>query len=167
MAAKLNWHRYGTKLRHRHPMYIRADPAEGSTGPGAKCDVYTCDLSAGCPQALWRGRRAAAHQVCPVRSRSVLSVTHYLYTPARPLCFRVVRPSVCTCVRTRPGRRHCRRILFQLQLQLFVSYLSVSFSALTLLVGRQEGHPTCKILSGGMLAWLSVWSDVQICIWPN
>ena len=30
-----------------------------------------------------------------------------------------------------------------------------SFSALTLLVGRQEGHPACKKLSGGMLAWLS------------
>ena len=27
--------------------------------------------------------------------------------------------------------------------------------ALTLLVGRQEGHPACKKLSGGMLAWLS------------
>jgi len=25
---------------------------------------------------------------------------------------------------------------------------------LTLLVGRQEGHPACKKLSGGMLAWL-------------
>jgi len=32
------------------------------------------------------------------------------------------------------------------------------FSALTLLVGRQEGHPACKKLSGGVLAWLSVWS---------
>jgi len=32
-----------------------------------------------------------------------------------------------------------------------------SFSALTLLVGRQEGHPACKKLSGGMLAWLSAW----------
>jgi len=31
------------------------------------------------------------------------------------------------------------------------------FSALTLLVGRQEGHPACKKLSGGMLAWLCVW----------
>jgi len=31
-------------------------------------------------------------------------------------------------------------------------------SALTLLVGRQEGHPACKNLSGGVLAWLSVWS---------
>jgi len=30
-----------------------------------------------------------------------------------------------------------------------------AFSALTLLVGRQEGHPACKNLSGGMLAWLS------------
>ena len=33
-----------------------------------------------------------------------------------------------------------------------------TFSALTLLVGRQEGHPACKKLSGGVLAWLSVWS---------
>ena len=41
-----------------------------------------------------------------------------------------------------------------------------SFSALTLLVGRQEGHPACK-LSGGVLAWLFVWSDVQTCIWPS
>ena len=30
-----------------------------------------------------------------------------------------------------------------------------SFSALMLLVGRQEGHRACKKLSGGMLAWLS------------
>ena len=29
---------------------------------------------------------------------------------------------------------------------------------LTLLVGRQEGHPACEKLSGGVLAWLSVWS---------
>jgi len=32
---------------------------------------------------------------------------------------------------------------------------------LTLLVGWQEGHPACKKLSGGVLAWLSVWSKVQ------
>ena len=36
-----------------------------------------------------------------------------------------------------------------------------AFSALTLLVGRQEGHPACKKLSGGVLAWLSVQSEVQ------
>jgi len=38
-----------------------------------------------------------------------------------------------------------------------------SFSALTLLVGRQEGHPACKKLSGGVLAWLSVWSGARWC----
>ena len=32
-------------------------------------------------------------------------------------------------------------------------------------VGRQEGHAACKKLSGGVLAWLSVWSEVQTCIW--
>jgi len=45
--------------------------------------------------------------------------------------------------------------------------VNMSFSALTLLVGRQEGYPACKKLSGGMLVWLSVWSEVQICIWPS
>jgi len=44
----------------------------------------------------------------------------------------------------------------------------IAFSALTLLVGRQEGHRSaCKKLSGGVLAWLSVWSKVQTCIWPS
>ena len=42
-----------------------------------------------------------------------------------------------------------------------------SVSALTLLVGRQEGHPACKKQSGGVLAWLSVRSEVQTCIWPS
>ena len=45
--------------------------------------------------------------------------------------------------------------------------MSTAFSALTRLVGRQEGHPACKKLSGGLLAWLSVWSEVQTCIWPS
>jgi len=50
-----------------------------------------------------------------------------------------------------------------------VSLLSTSFafSALTLLVGRQEGHLVCKKLSGGLLAWLSVWSEMQTCVWPS
>jgi len=39
--------------------------------------------------------------------------------------------------------------------------------ALTLLVGWQEGHPACKKLSGGVMAWLSVWIKVQIYISPT
>ena len=39
---------------------------------------------------------------------------------------------------------------------------------MTLLVGRQEGHPACKnSLSGGVLAWLSAWSEVPTCIRPS
>ena len=49
---------------------------------------------------------------------------------------------------------------------IFTQVLQTAFSALTLLVGRQEGHPACKKQSGGVLVWLSVWSKVQTCIWP-
>jgi len=42
-----------------------------------------------------------------------------------------------------------------------------AFSALTLLVGRQEGHPACKKRSGEVLAWLSVWSEMQTCTQPS
>jgi len=43
-------------------------------------------------------------------------------------------------------------------------HLASSFSALTLVVGRQEGHPACKKLSGGMLVWLSGIFEVQTCM---
>ena len=54
--------------------------------------------------------------------------------------------------------------------QTHLSGIKIAFSALsalTLLVGQQEGHTACKKLSGGVLAWLSVWSEVQTCIWPS
>jgi len=50
---------------------------------------------------------------------------------------------------------------------LIVIHCLIAFSALTLLVERQEGHPACKKLSGGVLAWLSVWSELQTCISPS
>jgi len=46
--------------------------------------------------------------------------------------------------------------------------VAITFSALTLLVGRQEEHSAHKKLSDRVLAWLSVWSVVQmICIWSS
>jgi len=45
--------------------------------------------------------------------------------------------------------------------------VTIAFSALALLVGRQEGHPAYKKQSGGVLVWLSVWNKVQTCIWPS
>jgi len=48
-----------------------------------------------------------------------------------------------------------------------IKKFNFAFSALMLLVGQQEGHPACKKLSGGMLAWLPVWSEVQTCTRPS
>jgi len=42
----------------------------------------------------------------------------------------------------------------------------LAVSALVLLIGQQEGHPVCKKLCG-VLAWLSVRSEVQTCIWSS
>jgi len=48
------------------------------------------------------------------------------------------------------------------------SVICVSFSDLTLLVGHQEEHLACKKLSGQVLAWLSLWSKLQmICMWSS
>jgi len=77
-----------------------------------------------------------------------------------------------TCFCGRPLSVHVGNCSFY-EVLLFFSYLHVevfAFSALTLLVGRQEGHllvgrqeghPACKKLNGGVLAWLPVWSEVQ------
>ena len=62
--------------------------------------------------------------------------------------------------------RECSHILIS-GLMLLLFLVNNAFSALTLLVGRQEEHPACKELSGGVLAWLSVWCAVQTCIWPS
>ena len=61
----------------------------------------------------------------------------------------------------------CKFVLYFGNLLKF-SYIFISdFSALTQLVGRQEGHLACKKLSSEVLAWLSVWSEVQTCVWPS
>jgi len=52
----------------------------------------------------------------------------------------------------------------KLSLQLSFGF---AFSALTLLVAWQEGHPACKKLSGWVLVWLSASSEVQTYIWPS
>ena len=43
--------------------------------------------------------------------------------------------------------------------------VTFAFSALTLLVWQQEGHPACKKLTGGMWAWLS-WMRCRLAYSP-
>ena len=59
------------------------------------------------------------------------------------------------------------RVMARIRIKQILTVIASAFSALTLLVGRQEGHPACKKLSGGVLAWLSVWCEVQTCIWSS
>jgi len=53
-------------------------------------------------------------------------------------------------------------------IRFLISALCIFFACLyyviplMLLVGRQEGHLAFKKLSGGVLAWLDVWSELQM-----
>jgi len=59
----------------------------------------------------------------------------------------------------------CFRILSAIMLLMYSDLFA--FSALTLLVGRQEGHPACKNWAVGFWHGLSAWSEVQTCIWSS
>jgi len=99
---------------------------------------------------LTRYRNCKFHNFACTISRHADGISRYSVPPsAGPLL-----PLVASTVNTRMG---CSTVRW------FVVAVS-AFSALTLLVGQQEGHPACKKLSGGVLVWLSVWSEVQTCI---
>jgi len=66
-------------------------------------------------------------------------------------------------IQTLPKNSICLKHPKHLSIFISLNNVNNAFSALTLLVGQQEGHPACKKLSGGVLAWLSVWSEVQTC----
>jgi len=53
------------------------------------------------------------------------------------------------------------------QIKIMIVVCCANFSALMLLVGWQEGLLAFEKLSGGVLAWLSVWSEVQTCMQPS
>ena len=90
----------------------------------------------------------------------------------RPTAWSVATAASCSCVITAAVTSELRREFCLVQsnaCQVFqcLARWKIPFSALTLLVGWQEGHPACKKLSGGVLVWLSVFSEVQTCIWPS
>jgi len=117
---------------------------------------------------------------CVVCCCAIISIVHLLFAKST-MCAEVSSCvlSVCYSGHRRllgvSGARHNRGLHLPLSvctgssLPISLSLCSclTAFSALTLLVGRQEGHPACKKLSVGALAWLSVWSEVQTCIWPS
>ena len=89
--------------------------------------------------------------------------TNLLFNAADAALSLVSVSGVCCCTSANSWKK---TVIPKIYYQKLIGAAS-AFSALTLLVGQQEGHPACKKLSGGVLAWLFVWSDVQICIWPR
>ena len=59
---------------------------------------------------------------------------------------------------TVPLHRHCSAYQASSENN-SIAFSALAFSALTLLVGRQEGHPACKKLSGG--CWLGYLSGAR------
>jgi len=87
--------------------------------------------------------------------------------PLTVSCFSRIQVSFTFLVPAHPGSPGKRAIKWVCVCIFHTIYASYAFSALTLLVGLQEGHSACKNLSGGVLAWLSVWSEVRTCMWPS
>ena len=115
---------------------------------------------------------------CNFRRHFYANILHAI-APYFTLChiFRIFQQTVCIiwlptewhhpCVRTpveRDGGVGSQAVLYHICAAYLVfmwqnintKYAAeiCAFSALTPLVGRQEGHPACKKLSGGVLAWL-------------
>jgi len=79
-------------------------------------------------------------------------------------CRRTVQVSVVQVYRYYAASHSIRCGLFRAGfkcVEVLGRIIKCAFSALTLLFGRQEGHPACKKQSGRVLVWLSVWSKVQ------
>ena len=86
----------------------------------------------------------------------------------QPHCLNTLLCCLTRCHKKQLIRSLFSSVRFKVYLHFLCGFCFLDvFSALSLLVGWQEGRLACKNLSGGVLAWLLAWSDVQICIWPS
>jgi len=94
------------------------------------------------------------HRDCPVLVADYLRSSHITIQPLAEGIWLTSNVFICSSVTC--GIRDLPPVLW------------LPYNALTLLFGHQEGRLACKKLSVGVLAWLSVWSEVQmICIWSS
>ena len=123
------------------------------------------------------GHTCACPSICPsvCLSRRSTTAAAGLLLRSGPRPQQISTDSCCCRATCRPrnfwsgykGVQHtCILCIYYYELWLRLG-LGYAVSALTLLVGRQEGHPACKKLSGGVLALLSARSEVETCIWPS
>jgi len=122
-------------------------------------------------QGVWSPAHQLSDRLCPAPWILLSGYTNVWWTVRHCGWWTIQQscPTVEACtartITTTASQRYNLRHRYYIFI--YVAFTAVAFSALTLLVGQQEGHPACKKLSGGVLAWLSVWSEVPTCIWPS
>ena len=94
------------------------------------------------------------HGTLYLQSFTLLANNHSL-----PTCTTHCHTSDCTW---RADRSKCIAVLEKNSLAQKIQYNEIIYIALHCTL-----HIQCKNMSGGLLAWLSVWSEVQTCIWPS
>ena len=142
----------------------------GSPGQRAVKRLFVCLLLSIKPSVLWRCWLGSRKGIRPVKNWVVECWLGYVWSKVQTCIW----PSWCHCHSLSLASAKSRLVLpFWYRLTRVVLdkgllnrcvcvcvLLSIAFSALMLFVGRQEGHPAHKTLSGGVLAWLSVWSEM-------
>ena len=105
--------------------------------------------------------------ICLERSANDLHMVQLMPLPPHHLCFSTIQNGLSFWYRPTQVVQE-KRPLNNCGCVFVCKQEEFAFSALTLLVGWQEGHPARKNFSDEVLAWLSVWSKVQMtCIWSN
>ena len=147
MADKTSWHRYGTKLRRCHPMYtneqlrLPSEQLQPSSIPGpSSCSDHTCHINhTHSALQIYVNRRDFRED----NYQTELPIPEVILIPFYPL-----------------------NIFHQ---KIYISTINALVHSVLWCCwfGGRKGVWPVKKLSGGVLAWLSVWSKVQTCIWPS
>ena len=108
---------------------------------------------AACKKAEWCG---AGVVICLERGAD-LHMAQLMPLPLTVCCFNKIQIDSTFLVSAHPGSPGQRAVKWVcVCVIIIIITVAFAFSALTLLVGQQEGHQACKKLSGGVLAWFSV-----------
>ena len=102
--------------------------------------------------------------LCSLVTRNESSSSHLPITV--PTRFRAISPTM-TVTSTRLPKPLCQWLWMVLSYLGCIKLLRYPSVLWRCWLGGRKGIQPVKKLSGGVLAWLSVWSEMQTCIWPS
>jgi len=113
------------------------------------------------PHGSFVPRSMAAKHAAAVLTNLIQVNSYNSHTPQS-----AIYNSAIKCLVTYLRFHHLFSVTLVMLLLLFRVLSVTAFGALTLLVGHQEKHLTCKMLSDEVLAWLSVWTGARLMPLP-